>query len=205
VLLDRYRNGNGTNNATDDGTSAGQNEGQYEGTHARMDAKPKETMAKIDAETKTMRNKRMEANRESDQEELKGMMEEMNTKVGGKQEEMLARMREDIKYGQAEMRSTLDEWLMDLKDGRKETTACSEATETKLDPGSMQSIEEHQDIPKGEAAVMPVGEPRKRRRGCNLAAERRQRRKERIQEEVGCRLQEGVPPCKSGMAKGEHR
>jgi hypothetical protein len=41
----------------------------------------------------------------------------------------------------------------------------------------MQSIEEHQDIPKGEAAVMPVGEPRKRRKVCNLAAELRQKRK----------------------------
>jgi hypothetical protein len=39
------------------------------------------------------------------------------------------------------MRSTLYEWLMDLKDGRKETTACNEATETKLEPGLVQSIE----------------------------------------------------------------
>jgi hypothetical protein len=52
---------------------------------------------------------------------------------------------------------------------------------------------------------MPVGEPRKRQRVYNLAAERRQKRKDPgiswIQEEVCCRLQEGVPPCKSGMAK----
>jgi hypothetical protein len=79
------------------------------------------------------------------------------------------------------MRSTLDEWLMDLNDGRKETTACNEVTETKLDPGLMQSLEEHQDIPKGEAAVMPVGEPRKRHRVRNLAAERRQKMRERTQ------------------------
>jgi hypothetical protein len=39
----------------------------------------------------------------------------------------------------------------------------------------MQSIEEHQEIPKGDAAVMPVGGPRKRRRVRNLAAERRQK------------------------------
>jgi hypothetical protein len=43
----------------------------------------------------------------------------------------------------------------------------------------MQSIEENQEIPKGEAAVMPVGEPRKRCRVWNLAADRRQKRKER--------------------------
>jgi hypothetical protein len=52
------------------------------------------------------------------------------------------------------MRSTLDEWLMDLKDGRKETAACNVATETKINPELMQSIEEHQDSPKGEVAVM---------------------------------------------------
>jgi hypothetical protein len=77
------------------------------------------------------------------------------------------------------MRYILDEWLMDLKEGRKQTAACNAATETKLNPGMMQSIEEHQDIPKGETAVMPVGEPRKRRRVCSLASECRQKRKER--------------------------
>jgi hypothetical protein len=43
-----------------------------------------------------------------------------------------------------------------------EATACNGATETEPNPGIMQSIEENQEIPKGEAAVMPVGEPRKR-------------------------------------------
>jgi hypothetical protein len=74
---------------------------------------------------------------------------------------------------------------MDLKDGRKETTVCNEATETKLDPGLEQSIEERQNIPKDEAAVIPVGEPRKRRRVCNLAAERHQKRKERNRKNRG--------------------
>jgi hypothetical protein len=69
----------------------------------------------------------------------------------------LNKMREEIKSGQAETRSTFDEWLMDLKDGRKETTACIEATDTKLDPALIQSTEEQEVIPKGEAAVMPVG------------------------------------------------
>jgi hypothetical protein len=109
--------------------------------------------------------------RKADQDDLKGMMEEMNAKMdinqakATKQEEIPAEisarmdtnpneMGEEIKSGQAQMRSTLDEWLMDMKDGRKETTACNEATETKLDPGLMQSIEEHQDSPKGEVAVM---------------------------------------------------
>jgi hypothetical protein len=54
------------------------------------------------------------------------MMAEMDTKMDanqakadGKQEEMVARMWQEIKSGQAEMRSSLDEWSMDLKDGQK--------------------------------------------------------------------------------------
>jgi hypothetical protein len=54
-----------------------------------------------------------------------------------------------------------------------ERTACHEATETEPDPGMMQSTEEHQEIPKEEAAVMPVGGLMKRRRDRNLAAGRR--------------------------------
>jgi hypothetical protein len=127
------------------------------------------------------------ADKIADRECMKQMMAEMNAKTDGKQEEMLARMREDIKSGQAEMRSTLDVWLMDLKDGRKETTACNGATETEPNPGIMQSIQEHQEIPKEEAAVMPVGEPRKRCRVCNLAADRCQKRKERIRGNRGSR------------------
>jgi glycerol kinase len=129
---------------------------------------------------------RTDDNRERAREDLKRMMKEMNTKMdanqakaGSKQEEMLARMGEEIKSGNAEMRSTLDEWLIDLMDGRKETTTCNEATETKLNPGLMQYIEEYEDILKREAAVMPVEEPRKRCRVCNLAAERNQKRKKR--------------------------
>jgi hypothetical protein len=97
---------------------------------------------------------------------------------------------------------------MDLKDGRKATTACNEATETKLDPALMQSIEEHRDIPKGEAAVMPGGEPRKRFRVRNLAAERRQKTRKGPGGKAdlgGSRLPpvDRFPPCKSGMAKRE--
>jgi hypothetical protein len=51
----------------------------------------------------------------------------------------------------------------------------------------MQSIEDHQEFPKGEATVMPVGEPRKWRRVCKLAAEHRQKRKERTRGNRGSR------------------
>jgi hypothetical protein len=36
--------------------------------------------------------------------------------------------------------------------------------ENEINPGMMQSAEEHQDIPTEDVTVMPVGRPRKRRR-----------------------------------------
>jgi hypothetical protein len=64
---------------------------------------------------------------------------------------------------------------------RSESAPSQEAMETKPDPGMMQSVEVHQEIPKEDATVMPVGGLRKRRRDRNLAAGRRQKPKERIQ------------------------
>jgi hypothetical protein len=137
------------------------------------------------------------------------MMAEMNAKMDGKQEEMLARMREDIKSGQAEMRSPMCAFRSELKETIQramrvtiqsvrselvETTACEEAAETDPGPGFMQSIEEPQKISKGDAAVMPVGETRKRRRVCNLAAERRQKRKEWTRGNSGSR-RKWLPPA----------
>jgi hypothetical protein len=68
-----------------------------------------------------------------------------------------------------------------LRTCQSETAASQEATKTEPDPGKMQSVEEHLEIPKEDAVVMPVGEPRKRRRDRNLAAGRRQKPKRRIQ------------------------
>jgi hypothetical protein len=45
----------------------------------------------------------------------------------------------------------------------------------------MQSMEEHQEIPKEASAVMPAGGLRKRRRDWNMATGRRQKLKGRIQ------------------------
>jgi hypothetical protein len=73
-------------------------------------------------------------------------------------------------------------------------TACNGATETDPNPGMMQSIEEHQ-IPKEDAAVMSVGDPRKRRRVWNLAAERIQKRKERTRGYRGSR-RKSAAACK---------
>jgi hypothetical protein len=108
----------------------------------------------------------------------------------GKDREDLKEMREEIKSGHAEMRSTVCAMRSELEETVQhemraliqpirskldETTACNKATETKLDPVHKGASGD----PKGESAMILVGEPRKRRRVCNLAAERRQKRKER--------------------------
>jgi hypothetical protein len=72
-----------------------------------------------------------------------------------------------------------------LRACRSETAAFQEATEgdtekTEPDPGIMQSVREHQEVTKEDAAVMPVGGLRKRRRDRNLAAGRRQKPKRSI-------------------------
>jgi hypothetical protein len=59
----------------------------------------------------------------------------------------------------------------------------------------LQSIEEHQKIPKKETAVMPGGGPRKRRRVCNLTTELRQRARERTRENNGSR-RKSAATCK---------
>jgi hypothetical protein len=61
----------------------------------------------------------------------------------------------------------------------QETTVCHEATEAdmeKIGPesGMMQSVAEHQEVPREDAAVMPVRGLRKQRRGRKQAAGRRE-------------------------------
>jgi hypothetical protein len=141
--------------------------------------------AKMDANKDDMRAQ-LQANRESDREQMRA--------------EISARMDVNTKSSKAEMRSTVCAFRSELKETIQyemkavmqplraeldETTSCKGATETELDPGMMQSIEEHQEIPKGEAAVVPVGEPRKLLRVRNLAAERPQKRKERTRRYSG--------------------
>jgi hypothetical protein len=58
---------------------------------------------------------------------------------------------------------------------------------TGQDPEMMQSAEEHQEIPTADVAIMPVEEPRQRRRVRKLAAKRRQKPKERTRRNCGSR------------------
>jgi hypothetical protein len=63
----------------------------------------------------------------------------------------------------------------------------------------MQSIGEHQEVPKEEAAVMPVGGLRKRRRNRNLAAEHHQKPKGRIQ--ASCESQKRLTVASRKMTR----
>jgi hypothetical protein len=95
-------------------------------------------------------------------------------------------------------RKAYHEEMMAMVDAHHERMmACLGKTEadtekTEPDPGMMQSTEEHQEMTKGEAAVMPVGESRKRHRVRSLAAERRQKRKERTRGNRGSRRKSAV-------------
>jgi hypothetical protein len=67
------------------------------------------------------------------------------------------------------MRSIVNAWLSDLKNNRDETMACQETMEARLEenkPASMEIKPEVADkeVPLEDAARMPVGEPRNRRR-----------------------------------------
>jgi hypothetical protein len=105
----------------------------------------------------------------------------MQAKMDANQE----RMETNRKTYHEEMMAMLDAYHERMMACLGKTEADKEKTEP--DPGIMQSTEEHQEIPKGEAAAMPVGEPRKRCRVRNMAAERRQKRKERTRENRGSR------------------
>jgi hypothetical protein len=121
---------------------------------------------------------RMETNRQADREKLQ---ETMKTN----QDVLIKTVKEEIQAYHEEMMA-----MLDAKHER--TMACLGKTEadtekTEPDPGMMKATEEHQEIPKGEATVMPVGEPRKQCRVRSLAAERRQKRKERTRGNRGSR------------------
>jgi hypothetical protein len=104
----------------------------------------------------------MKADRKADQEKAEANRKNIK--------EMMKATQEDKKSGQAEMRSTVDVWMPDIKcarkkmpdikDARKKTTACNEATEadTETEPysGVMQSVAEHQVALEEDAVVKPA-------------------------------------------------
>jgi hypothetical protein len=120
-------------------------------------------------------------------------------------EEILSTVKEDRKASQEELLARMDDYhekRMAMFDAyEKRMMGCLGQTEANTerieqDPGIMKSVEEHQDIPTEDVAVMPVGEPRKRRGARKSTAGRRGKPKELAQ----CRQKE-VLPCNSGMAE----
>jgi hypothetical protein len=130
---------------------------------ARMNTSKKEHMQEITA--------RMDAN-----------LAEMNTKMDANQ---AARARMEAKLDASHKN------MMAMLDVHHERIIAPlgkmEATDFKANPEEIESVMEQQEIPKEEAAVMPVREPRKRRRVRNLSAERRQKMKERTRGKSGPR------------------
>jgi Tfp pilus assembly protein FimV len=97
-------------------------------------------------------------------------------------EEMLAEMKANMDSTQAALKSAIKE----MKLNREETMACQGNMEARLEedkPASVDTTPEvahDQGIPSEDTEVIPVGEPRKRRRDRrNLAAVRRQKKQER--------------------------
>jgi hypothetical protein len=101
----------------------------------------------------------------------------------------LNEIRVEIKFGQTDIRSRVDAWIADMKDGRKETMACQEKTEVRLECGEPTSVDMEPEAAhrEEEAAVMPVGGLRKRSRDQNLAEGRRGQPKERTRGYCGSR------------------
>jgi hypothetical protein len=106
-------------------------------------------------------------------------------------EEIMAKREADRKADHEETMAmmkawgkTLDAWSTNTKNNGKETTACQETMEARLEaedkPASVDTTPEvahEQEVPAEDAEVRSVAEPRKRRRdGRNLAALRRQKK-----------------------------
>jgi hypothetical protein len=122
---------------------------------------------------------RMDANTKTMREDMKASQ----AKADAQQAKMEARM--DAKMGS--MQAALKSAIKDIKFNREETMACQGTMEARLEeykPASMDTTPEvarDQEVPREDAEVMPVEEPRKRRRDRrNLAVGRRQKKEKRI-------------------------
>jgi hypothetical protein len=145
----------------------------------RMDANTKamqENQAKSDADRKADREER-----KPDKEEMLAKME-ANTKAMQENQETTARM--DVKIGS--MHDELISTLKNFKFNGKETPACQETMEARLEAEEPVSVDttpevaDDQEVPVEDAEVLSVAEPRKRRRDeRNLAAVRRQKKQNR--------------------------
>jgi hypothetical protein len=84
--------------------------------------------------------------------------EEMITRMVANQERMNASLREEIKSGEAEMKSIVIAWIANMKDDRKQIMSCQVMTEACLDSKELSSEDmvsevKHQEVCMEEAAV----------------------------------------------------
>jgi hypothetical protein len=123
----------------------------------------------------------MMADRKAEQEKAEADREHMQ-RIMAKIEAFREEMRVIMKVHREGMRAILGAnrgktEATDLKHNPEKTEVsleCEEPTSINMEPEA-----EHREVPKEEAAVMPVGGLRKRRRDRNLAAERGQKPKAR--------------------------
>jgi hypothetical protein len=102
---------------------------------------------------------RMEAKMDSNQKKAEEDRKADQEKMAADKEDFLARM------------DVIHEKRMAMLDDHQKRMMATKNTEK--NPETMQSLEEHQDFPNEDVAVMPVGELKKRRRGLKSIAERR--------------------------------
>jgi predicted RecB family nuclease len=99
-----------------------------------------------------------EADRKANKEASREANQDMLTRMAADKEDLLTKMKEDRKADQEELLARMDA-MFEAYEKRMMATK-----EIETDPGMMQSAEEHQHVLSEDVAVMPVREPRKRRR-----------------------------------------
>jgi hypothetical protein len=130
---------------------------------------------------------KVKEDRKADQEDLLVSMDAFHEKrmamLNAHQKRMTAC------FGQTEARREYEEPASgNIKDDRNEKTSYSEATEKiEKNPGMMQSVGEHQDVPSDDVVVKPVKGLKKRRRGRKSTAGRRGEPKKLNRENCGSR------------------
>jgi hypothetical protein len=104
---------------------------------------------------------------------------------------MNANLRIEIKAILNAYQEEMETLIADVKDDRKERTGCQEATGESREDGAKsrnaQSVVEHREVPKEEAAVKSSGAPKKWHGGWHLAPRRRGEPKEKIRRNCGSR------------------
>jgi hypothetical protein len=128
-------------------------EANGEAIQERMVARMNTTLEEMNASQKEMLAK-LEAERKSDVEDLKNMMERMmNT------DQTDVKLKEPTDTVETTHRECEEPTSADMK-ACQETTVCHEATEADIekiepDSGMMQSVAEHEEVPREDATVMP--------------------------------------------------